>query len=91
LIKVHLFSGFENPRLGIQRTTQLGHLYSDASQAELLEAARALGLPSAGLQCSRGFYHFDLWGEPLHRARSLHKVVGNREIFQDMKSLARGS
>jgi streptomycin 6-kinase len=89
LVKLHLFSGFENARLGIEKNTQLGHLYSDWRHEELLEAGRELGINPGALQCSRGFYHFDLWGEPLKKACSLHKIVGNHEIFRDMRSLDR--
>jgi hypothetical protein len=88
LIKLHLFSGFENPRLGIGRDTQLGHLYSDLSHEELLQAAADLSINPAALQCSRGFYHFDLWGDALSRARLLHKIVGYHEIYRDMMTLA---
>ncbi len=85
MVKLHLFSGFENERLGIQRDTLLGHLYSDESDDELVEAARIIGISPARLQNSRGFIHLDLWGEPLSRARQQFKIVTNREIYQDMK------
>jgi hypothetical protein len=90
LIKLHLFCGFENLRLGISRETPVGHLYSDVSQAELLEAAQELGIGPGALQCSRGFYHFDLWGEPLKKARARHRIVNNREIYRDMKLKGNG-
>jgi hypothetical protein len=86
LVKLHLFSGFENESLGIRRDTQLGHLYSDSAESELLSAARELGIKPDALQCSRGFYHFDLWGEPLSEARLHHKIADNHEIYRDMKS-----
>jgi hypothetical protein len=86
VVKLHLFSGFENWRLGIDRATPLGHLYSDLEIRELLQAARELGVPAGALQCSRGFYHFDLWGDPLERARFRHKIVDNHEIYRDMLS-----
>ena len=63
----------------------LGHLYSDGDTAELLEAGREIGIAPGALQCSRGFFHFDLWGEPLKRAKARHRIVGNREIYRDMK------
>ncbi len=85
MIKLHLFSGFENERLGIQRDTPLGHLYSDQSTDELLAAARLIGIYPARLQNSRGFIHLDLWGEPLTKARQQFKIVTNREIYQDMR------
>ncbi len=84
MVKLHLFSGFENPRLGIERAMLLGHLYSDQDMPELLRAARELGVPAGALQCSRGFYHFDLWGEPLDRARFRHPIVNNHEIYRDI-------
>ncbi len=89
MIKLHLFSGFENERLGIRRDMLLGHLYSDQSYDELVGAAGLIGINPGYLQNSRGFYHFDLWGEPLNRARQRFKVVNNREISHDMKSLGR--
>ena len=84
MVKLHLFSGFENPRLGIERVTPLGHLYSDRDTLELEQAARELGVPAGALQCSRGFYHFDLWGEPLARARFRHQIVDSHELYQDI-------
>jgi hypothetical protein len=87
MIKLHLFSGFENQRLGIYRDTPLGHLYSDHGNDELIEAARLLGIPAGGLQNSRGFYHFDLWGEPLAKARLQFRIVNNHEIYRDMRAL----
>jgi Protein of unknown function (DUF4031) len=90
MVKLHLFSGFENERLGIKRDDLLGHLYSDSSHDELMEAAKIVGLNPRYLQNSRGFYHFDLWGSPLQRARQNYKVVNNREIYQDMRAMNRG-
>jgi len=91
MVKLHLFSGFENMRLRIKRDDLLGHLYSDSSQDELMEAAKLVGLNPRYLQSSRGFYHFDLWGSPLKKARQQYKVVTNREIYCDMRALNRGN
>lgn len=88
MIKLHLFTGFENYRLGIQRDTLLGHLYSDLNNDELIQAALTLGINPEFIQCSRGFYHFDLWGEPLSRAQNLFRIVNNHQIYQDMKKRA---
>jgi hypothetical protein len=89
MIKVHLFSGFENERMGIGRDTPLGHLYSDSNDEELLDAARSLGIPARGVQHSRGgFCHIDLWGPHLDRAKLQFKIVDNHEIYRDMKALA---
>jgi hypothetical protein len=85
MVKIHLFSGFESERLKISRDTLLGHLYSDESLAELLEAARLVGVNPAHIQNSRGFLHFDLWGKPLLKARLFFKTVDNHEIYRDMK------
>jgi hypothetical protein len=91
MVKIHLFSGFENPRLKISRDTRLGHLYSDSSRAELLEAARLVGVDSRCLQNSRGFYHFDLWGKPLIKARLFFPKADNHMIYRDMQILNRGN
>jgi hypothetical protein len=88
MIKLHIFRGFEDERLGIQRETWLGHLYSDLSHAELVEAAELIGINPDHIQNNRGFYHFDLWGKPLIKARLLFRIVINREIYFDMKALA---
>ncbi|MBN1191446.1 MAG: hypothetical protein JXA46_16950 [Dehalococcoidales bacterium] len=85
MVKIHLFSGFENSRLKIERNTPLGHLYSDSSREELLEAARIVGVNEQCLQNSRGFYHFDLWGRPLLKARLFFPHVTNRELYRDLQ------
>jgi hypothetical protein len=87
MVKIHLFSGFENKRLQIERDTPLGHLYSDSSQSELLAAARQVGVNPRCLQNSRGFYHFDLWGKPLVRARLFYPRVNNRELYRDLQAV----
>jgi hypothetical protein len=84
MVKIHVFSGFESERLKIRRDTLLGHLYSDESTLELIDAARAIGVNPAYLQNSRGFFHFDLWGKPLTRARLFYPRVNNRELYHDL-------
>ena len=85
MVKIHLFSGFECQRLKITRDTPLGHLYSDESTAELREAARTVGVNPDYLQNSRGFFHFDLWGKPLAKAKLLFPRADNHEIYRDMR------
>jgi hypothetical protein len=87
MVKIHLFSGFENSRLKIERDTRLGHLYSDFSLEELLEAACLVGVKSQCIQNSRGFYHFDLWGKPLLKARLFFPRVNNRELYRDLQAV----
>jgi hypothetical protein len=87
MIKIHLFSGFENQRLKIRRDTPLGHLYSDQSSSELLEAARIVGVNPRCIQNSRGFYHFDLWGKPLLKARLFYPRVSNHELYRDLQAV----
>ncbi len=88
MIKIHVFSGFESARLKITREMQLGHLYSDESNSELVEAASLVGVNPDYLQNSRGFYHYDLWGKPLIKARLLFKTVDNHELYRDMQANA---
>jgi hypothetical protein len=87
MVKIHLFSGFENSRLKIGRDTPLGHLYSDFSPEELLEAAHQVGVKRQCIQNSRGFYHFDLWGKPLLKARLFYPRVSNRELYRDLQAV----
>jgi hypothetical protein len=85
MVKIHLFSGFENERLQITRDTPLGHLYSDESMAELLEAAQLVGVNPDYIQNSRGFFHFDLWGKPLAKARLFFSRAGNHDLYRDIQ------
>jgi hypothetical protein len=87
MVKIHVFSGFESERLKIRRDMLLGHLYSDKGTPELIEAARAIGVNPAYLQNSRGFFHFDLWGKPLTKARLFYSRVNNRELYLDLQEL----
>jgi hypothetical protein len=94
MVKIHLFSGFENTHLKIRRDTPLGHLYSDQDRSELMEAARLVGVNPKCLQNSRGFFHFDLWGKPLFKARLFYPRVNNRELYRDLQAVperSRGS
>lgn len=85
MVKIHLFSGFENKRLKISRETPLGHLYSDYNVDELLDAAKLVGVNPDYIQNSRGFRHFDLWGKPLVKARMFFPRATNRDIYRDMQ------
>jgi hypothetical protein len=87
MVKIHVFSGFESERLKIRRDMLLGHLYSDESTPELIEAARIIGVNPTYLQNSRGFFHFDLWGKPLTKARLFYPRVNNRELYRDLIEL----
>lgn len=89
MVKLHLFSGFENRRLGISSDMEQGHLYSDAGDyIELREAAVfRLGLKEEYMH-NPGFAHFDLWGGPLKRAKRLFSVVNDLQLAEDMKALA---
>jgi len=84
MVKIHLFSGFENERLKITRKTALGHLYSDDNIDELLDAAKTIGVNPDYVQNSRGFYHFDLWGKPLTRARLFYPQADNHNLYRDI-------
>lgn len=64
----------------------LGHLYSDESIEELLAAAKLIGVNPDYIQNKHGFYHFDLWGKPLIKARLFFKHVDRRELYRDMKT-----
>jgi len=90
MVKIHLFSGFQNDRLKITRDTLLGHLYSDRAVDELLEAARTVGVNPDYLQNSRGFRHFDLWGKPLIKARLIFPQVNNHQLAHDLAVWRRG-
>lgn len=90
MLKLHLFTGFENKRLGIRKEMELGHLYDDGKdQLALINAADKLGLKIGHLQNTDGFVHFDLWGKPLERAKQLFKLVTDLELYEDMKSMNR--
>jgi hypothetical protein len=86
MIKVHIFSGFENPKLGITKDTELEHLYSTRDSSELIQAALDLGLKEVYVQRDRDtdFVHFDLWGAPLRKAREIHKTVNDKEFYTDL-------
>jgi hypothetical protein len=88
MIKLHLFTGFDNPALGITPDMELGHLYDDQNdQRALITAASELGLSSGYMQVGTGLIHFDLWGKPLIKAKNLHKIVTDLELAEDMKGL----
>ncbi len=99
MIKLHLFSGWANPRLGITEDTPLGHLYSaTGNTAELILEGARIGLKESWLQISQakpgvmgsGLDHFDLWGSRLKRAKELFPIVTTEELGQDMERINRG-
>lgn len=92
MIKLHLFSGFENKKLGITPETALGHLYSDMEQvAELKYAGARVGMKDKWLQNKddTGIWHFDLWGKPLEKAKRLFPIVTDFEFVADVLRLKR--
>lgn len=90
MIKLHLFSGFENKRLGITPDMELGHLYSDTGdRGELCEAAASVGLYTGTIQEKEGLVHFDLWGQPLARAIERFPLATDAELYEDMKKIKR--
>lgn len=88
MIKLHLFTGFENKDLGITPDMEVGHLYSDDdNKGELVDAAVGCGLNSGYIQ-SASLVHFDLWGKPLERAKKRFRIVSDLELSVDMKLAA---
>ncbi len=90
MIKLHVFKGFENRRLGITSDTELGHLYDDQNdQVALIQAVNSImNWPTNGyLQGMGTLIHYDLWGIPLAEAKKLFKVVDRRELAEDIKRL----
>lgn len=92
MVKLHLFSGFENRKLGITPDTQLGHLYSDNNNPEeVMEAGERLGVRMGWLQSSiTGTWHFDLWGHFLADAKQCFPAVSDEEFAKDMEMLPCG-
>jgi hypothetical protein len=90
MIKLHLFSGFEKASVGITPDTELGHLYDDANDAaSLADVAERLGMRRHRIQVSKtGLIHFDLWGNPLEKAKGLFPLVPGREVARDIQRLA---
>lgn len=87
-VKLHLFSGFENKKLGIKSDRLLGHLYDDEnSMMALARAAADIGADPNWLQFHDGFYHIDLWGEPLEKAKKKYQIVSDEQLFDDMKAI----
>jgi hypothetical protein len=90
MIKLHLFSGFENKKLGITKDTKLGHLYSDTQDKdELIKAGTLVGTSTDWLQTPEltGLLHFDLWGTPLRKARRLFPIVSDEQLVYDMERI----
>ena len=88
VVKLHLFSGFENRELGITPDMELGHLYEDTNSFAILAyAADKVGLKEQYAQNSDGFIHFDLWGKPLERAKRMFKIVSDLELAKDISHI----
>lgn len=88
VVKLHLFRGFRNAILGITSDTELGHLYEDTNSVAILAfAGEKVGAKQEWLQNSDGFLHFDLWGSPLERARSLFHIASDEELARDMQTI----
>ncbi len=87
MIKLHLFTGFENKSLKITPDMELGHLYDDQNdRAALILAAGEIGLAAGYIQVGN-LIHFDLWNQPLARAKQLYRIVTDEELAEDMKRL----
>lgn len=90
VVKLHLFGGFENKELGITSNMELGHLYEDTNSIAILAyAGEKVGIKQGWLQNSDGFFHFDLWGSPLQRAKQLFQVASDLELASDMKRMTK--
>ena len=89
MVKLHLFSGFEKRSLGITPGMELGHLYDDGnSLLRLANATAQIGVGRRRAQMSKtGLVHYDLWGPPLARAKTLFPIVSGRELVADMRRL----
>lgn len=88
MVKLHLFSGFDSEWLGITADTELGHLYEDTNSFAILAyAAEKVGAKQEWAQNSNGFIHFDLWGQPLKKAKALFHIVSDEELAADMKRM----
>jgi len=87
-MRLHLFSGFENKKLGITLDMELGHLYDWRGDIVVLEReATRVGMKPHWLQETDGFWHFDLWGKPLAKAKELFQIVDDTEFAQDVERL----
>ncbi|MEE9473359.1 MAG: hypothetical protein V3V82_05185, partial [Acidimicrobiia bacterium] len=74
---------------GITPGMELGHLYDDGnSRIRLAHAAAQVGVGRRRAQVSTtGLVHYDLWGPPLARAKTLFPIVSGRELVADMRRL----
>lgn len=86
MIKLHLFSGFHNTKLGITEDMEIGHLYSvNEDVVELGAAGIRVGMKPWWMQKSNtGILHFDLWRRPLRRAKELYPIVTDMEFAADV-------
>jgi len=89
VVKLHLFSGYVNRALGISKEMELGHLYDDGNDFRcLMDAGKGLGMDRGWIQKKSGFYHFDVWGVALEKAKQLFPIVSDTELATDMASIA---
>lgn len=85
-MRLHLFGGFENKKLGITPDMELGHLYDEWNDIPTLyNEGRRVGMKPQWLQESDGFYHYDLWGKPLEKAKELFPIVSDLQLADDLK------
>jgi len=83
-VKLHLHSGFRVPRLGITPDTELGHLYSDKDNLQELHAAAAkVGMKRKWFQDQSDFPHYDLWKDPLRKAKGLFPIVTHNQFMDE--------
>lgn len=90
IVKLHLFSGFENKELGITPDMELGHLYEDTNNWIILSyAAERIGVKQSWIQPQEktGLLHFDLWGNRLKWAKQHFLIVDDIEFAADMQRL----
>lgn len=89
--RLHLFSGFENKKLGITPDTELGHLYDWHNEVLVLKRlGQDVGVKSSWIQCDEatGFWHFDLWGSRLEKAKRIFRIVSDQEFANDLTLIA---
>lgn len=90
MIRLHLHSGFSNPKLHIKPDMELGHLYDDRGDEQAMaQAVTKVGLAPGYIQRDHGFAHFDLWAKPLEKAKTLFRITGDREFAKDVERLSK--
>ena len=89
--RLHLFGGFENKMLGITPNTELGHLYDWRNELVVLEKlGQEVSMKRQWLQYDEAtnFWHFDLWGWRLERAKELFPIVTDMQFADDIQRFA---